>query len=65
MDSLQAMHYLMTIGEMNKHIQILDIFSIFVANIMHDYEHPGYTNQFIVRTKHPIALRYSDVAVLE
>ena len=25
----------------------------------------GYTNQFIVRTKHPIALRYNDISVLE
>jgi len=38
---------------------------VFVANIIHDYEHPGYSNQFIVRTKHPIAIRYSDICVLE
>ena len=59
------MHYLMTVGDLKEHINILDIFSVFLANIMHDYEHPGYTNQFIVRTKHPIALRYSDISVLE
>ena len=38
---------------------------MFVANIIHDYEHPGYSNQFIVRTKHPLAIRYSDNMVLE
>jgi len=43
----------------------LDVFSVFVANVIHDYEHPGYSNQFIVRTKHPIAIRYSDQCVLE
>jgi hypothetical protein len=36
-----------------------------VANIIHDYEHPGFSNQFIVRTKHPLAIRYSDLSVLE
>lgn len=43
----------------------IDVFSVFVANMIHDYEHPGYSNQFIVRTKHPLAIRYSDHAVLE
>lgn len=37
----------------------------FSANIIHDYEHPGYTNQFVVRIKHPLALRYNDKNVLE
>ena len=43
----------------------IDVFSVFISNIIHDYEHPGYSNQFIVRTKHPLAIRYSDLAVLE
>ena len=25
----------------------------------------GYTNQFVIRTKHPLAIRYSDIQVLE
>jgi cGMP-inhibited 3',5'-cyclic phosphodiesterase A len=32
---------------------------------MHDFEHPGYSNQFVIRTKHPLAIRYSDQSVLE
>ena len=64
-DSLQAMHYLLTVGNLQKMLPKLDIYSVFVANVIHDFEHPGYQNQFIVRTKHPIAMRYSDVSVLE
>jgi len=54
------MHYLMTVGNLQAQLKKVDIFAVFIANIVHDYEHPGYSNQFIVRTKHPIAIRYSD-----
>lgn len=64
-DSLQAMHYIMEVRSLKTLVQKHDIFAVFVANIIHDFEHPGYSNQFIVRTKHPIAIRYSDNCVLE
>ncbi|CAD7960326.1 unnamed protein product [Amoebophrya sp. A120] len=35
------------------------------AAAIHDYQHPGVSNAFLVRTKHPIALRYNDSAILE
>jgi len=59
------MHFLLSTNNLQTLIKKLDVFSIFVANIIHDYEHPGYSNQFVVRTKHPIAIRYSDQFVLE
>ena len=37
----------------------------FISNLIHDYEHPGFTNQFVIRTKHPLAIRYNDSSVLE
>ena len=57
----------MTAGDFEQTLKMtkLDIFSLFVSIIIHDFEHPGYQNQFIVRTKHPIAGRYSDISVLE
>ena len=55
----------MTVRSVNSLVKQIDLFAVFVANIIHDYEHPGYSNQFIVRTKHPIAIRYSDYCVLE
>ena len=57
---MQALHYLMYTGNLQVQLKKLDVFSVFVANMIHDYEHPGYSNQFIVRTKHPLAIRYSD-----
>jgi hypothetical protein len=61
------MHFLLwhERGNLMGQIKKLDIFNVIVANVIHDFEHPGYQNQFIVRTKHPIAMRYSDVSVLE
>jgi len=59
------MHYILTIGGLRSQLNQTDIFSVFVANMIHDFEHPGYSNQFVVRTKHPLAIRYSDLSVLE
>lgn len=39
--------------------------AVFTGCLMHDFEHPGYSNQFVIRTKHPLAIRYSDQSVLE
>ena len=43
-DSLQALHYFLTVGELQNEVSKLDIFTIIVANIIHDFEHPGYLN---------------------
>jgi len=32
---------------------------------MHDFEHPGYNNAFLVATRHEIAILYNDSSVLE
>ena len=42
-----------------------DVFAAFTSCVMHDFEHPGYSNSFVIRTKHPLAIRYSDYSVLE
>ena len=43
-DSMQGLNYLMLNGDVHKHIKRHDIFGVFIACLMHDYEHPGYTN---------------------
>ena len=65
LDSLQGLHYLMSNGEIAKSLKRHDVFASFIACMIHDYEHPGFSNQFIVRAKHPLAIRYSDTSVLE
>jgi len=36
-----------------------------IAAAIHDYEHPGFNNPFLIRSKHPMSLRYNDISVLE
>jgi hypothetical protein len=59
------MHFLMNSANLKSNFKLYDVFACFIADLIHDYEHPGYTNQFVIRTKHPLAIRYSDTLVLE
>lgn len=38
------MHYLMSVGGIKNLVSNLDVFSVFVANMIHDYEHPAFSN---------------------
>ena len=64
-DTLQAMHFLFSKASLSKQLKKDEILASFFANLIHDYEHPGYSNAFVIRTKHPLAIRYNDHAVLE
>lgn len=37
----------------------------FLSCFMHDVAHPGVNNNFLIGIKHPKALRYNDIKVLE
>jgi len=53
------------LGQSNNVLNIQDTLSVMFAASMQDFEHPGFTNTFLNRTKHPIAVRYNDVSCLE
>mmetsp|Transcript_14930 Transcript_14930/g.14798 ORF Transcript_14930/g.14798 Transcript_14930/m.14798 type:complete len:110 (-) Transcript_14930:39-368(-) len=36
-----------------------------LAAAVHDYEHPGLNNMFLINSKDTLALRYNDIGVLE
>ena len=42
-----------------------EIFSLFVAGLCHDLDHPGTTNAYEIATVSELALRYNDRSVLE
>lgn len=65
LDSLQGLHFLLKQGSIKKSLKKHDYLASFISCLIHDYEHPGYSNQFVVRTKHPLAIRYNDMCVLE
>ena len=43
----------------------LEILALYCAAAMHDYDHPGRNNQFLISIKSPLALLYNDRSVLE
>ena len=46
-------------------LSIYDIAALLIASVIHDYKHPGVTNNFLMNTESPIAYRYNDNNILE
>ncbi|KFR11247.1 cGMP-inhibited 3',5'-cyclic phosphodiesterase B, partial [Opisthocomus hoazin] len=49
----------------SKNFSALELMALYVAAAMHDYDHPGRTNAFLVATNAPQAVLYNDRSVLE
>ncbi|XP_073477496.1 cGMP-inhibited 3',5'-cyclic phosphodiesterase 3A isoform X2 [Aquarana catesbeiana] len=54
-----------TYGCLSGNIPSLELMALYVAAAMHDYDHPGRTNAFLVATSAPQAVLYNDRSVLE
>ncbi|XP_055003977.1 cGMP-inhibited 3',5'-cyclic phosphodiesterase 3A-like [Boleophthalmus pectinirostris] len=52
-------------GSLARLVPGLELMALYVAAAMHDYDHPGRTNAFLVATSAPQALLYNDRSVLE
>jgi hypothetical protein len=64
-DVVQAVGHFLTVPRLSNILDGLDAYSVLVSAIIHDFRHPGVSNNFLVKTSHPIALRYNDESVLE
>lgn len=49
----------------SRHVTPLDIYCMIIGAAMHDFEHPGYNNAFLVASRDEKAVLYNDVSVLE
>ena len=45
-------------GNIASAFSILEVFACYLAAAMHDFDHPGRTNAFLVATKHPLVSLY-------
>ncbi|KAJ3290854.1 High affinity cAMP-specific 3',5'-cyclic phosphodiesterase 7A [Borealophlyctis nickersoniae] len=65
-DVLQTVNLLLLSDEkMAVNFTKLEIFAACVASAVHDVDHPGLNNNFLVQTSHPLAIFYNDISVLE
>ncbi|GLI59232.1 hypothetical protein VaNZ11_001076 [Volvox africanus] len=65
-DVLQTLHVVIHATQLHVHyLDRLGLFAAYYAAIVHDYGHPGMTNDFLVAISDPLAVRYNDRSPLE
>ena len=45
--------------------EVLTLLSVYLSAIIHDFDHRGVNNQFLVRGADPLAILYNDVSPME
>jgi hypothetical protein len=63
-DVVQTVNFFLKTGPA-AHLSDTETFGIILAAIIHDFDHPGLNNAFMINSRSEIAIRYNDVSVLE
>ncbi|CAE8714971.1 unnamed protein product [Polarella glacialis] len=63
--SYQFWSCLSSLPEFSGYFTEVDLLVVIVASAIHDVGHPAKNNDFLVKTKHDLAIRYHDSSVLE
>ncbi|XP_063772224.1 3',5'-cyclic-AMP phosphodiesterase 4C isoform X2 [Pseudophryne corroboree] len=64
-DVSQSTHVLLSTPALEAVFTDLEIMAVIFASAIHDVDHPGVSNQFLINTNSELALMYNDVSVLE
>lgn len=64
-DVLQTTNYFLTKGGLGGLLSSNEILASLIAAAIHDVDHPGFNNAFLVNSRNPLALLYNDLSVLE
>ncbi|CAF97600.1 unnamed protein product, partial [Tetraodon nigroviridis] len=64
-DVAQSTHILLSTPALNAVFTDLEILAAIFAAAIHDVDHPGVSNQFLINTNSELALMYNDESVLE
>eukprot|EP00003_Mantamonas_plastica_P018806 TRINITY_DN3069_c0_g1_i1.p1 TRINITY_DN3069_c0_g1~~TRINITY_DN3069_c0_g1_i1.p1 ORF type:complete len:240 (+),score=89.08 TRINITY_DN3069_c0_g1_i1:284-1003(+) len=57
--------YFCSIPDVNDCLEPIDLLTMMIGAVVHDFEHPGRNNAFLVKTHSELAMRYNDHSVLE
>merc|ERR1711966_51405 len=61
---LHAIHYFANHG-LTDLLPPFELFTLFFSALAVHFSHPGLSSEFLIKTRHPRALRYNDQAVVE
>jgi len=64
-DVLHCIYYFSTIPNIATCFKDLDYLAMYIAACIHDFDHPGVTNKFLISVGDPLAQLYNDKSVLE
>lgn len=66
-DVLQVTHFILAEGGLARRCQLSDeqYFAAIIAAAIHDFDHPGINNNFLIKTQNYLAVLYNDRSVLE
>ncbi|KAL7747136.1 hypothetical protein RI367_007496 [Sorochytrium milnesiophthora] len=64
-DVLQTISCLASLPQVTKFVTDADLLAIYFAAAIHDYDHPGFNNNYLITTNDSKAILYNDKAVLE
>ncbi|XP_021106672.1 cAMP-specific 3',5'-cyclic phosphodiesterase 4C [Heterocephalus glaber] len=64
-DVAQSAHVLLAMPALEAVFTDLEVLAAIFASAIHDVDHPGLSNQFLINTNSELALMYNDISVLE
>ncbi|KER32404.1 hypothetical protein T265_01464 [Opisthorchis viverrini] len=64
-DVLQSTAYFLRVDLLSSVFDEMEEVGSLLAAVVHDLDHPGRTNPFLVNSNNPLAILYNDMAVLE
>ena len=64
-DVTQSTHLLLSSSALAQCFTSLEIMAAILACTVHDVDHPGLTNQYLINTANTLAIMYNDESVLE
>ncbi|GAA48441.1 High affinity cAMP-specific and IBMX-insensitive 3',5'-cyclic phosphodiesterase 8A [Clonorchis sinensis] len=64
-DVLQSTAYFLRVDLLSSVFDEMEEVGSLLAAVVHDLDHPGRTNPFLVNSNNPLAILYNDLAVLE